>query len=247
MRAVLAGALAALAVPALVAMAAPAAAQDHAHHGRMGAPVEGALLTVSADGEVAGAPDQAVVSLGVQTDGPTAEAAMRANAQRMSALMTALRRAGVAERDVQTSGLSVNPQYVYQENAPPRISGYMANNQVSARVRDLDRLGRTLDEAIAAGGNTLNGVTFGLQNPDAALDQARQAAIAEVRARANLYAEALGMRVHRLISISEGGGYAPAPMPMMMQARMSADMAPTPVAPGEVTTQVMVNAVFELR
>lgn len=240
-------ALAAATAAAPVA-ALPAVAQAHPEHHQMRHGIEGTILTISAEGHVTAIPDQAVVSLGVVTEGATAEAAMRANAQRMNGLFQALRRAGVAERDIQTSGLSVNPQYVYVQNEQPRISGYQANNQVTAKVRDLDNLGRTLDAAIAAGGNTLNGVSFGLQDPDAALNDARRNAIREARARADLYATASGLTVHRIISISEGGGFQPPmPMPMMARAMEMADAAPTPVAPGEVRSQVQVNVIFELR
>ncbi len=212
--------------------------------------IEGTVLTLSAEGSVTAAPDMAIVNLGVMTEGQTAEAAMRANATRMNGLTQVLRRAGIAERDIQTSGLSVNPVYVYVENSQPRISGYQANNQVTVRVRALDSLGRVLDQAIAAGGNTLNGVSFGLQEPDVALNGARQDAVREALARAQLYADAAGLRVHRIISISEGGGYAPPPYyPSPMAMRMEgADMAaPTPVAPGELETRVQLALVIELR
>jgi uncharacterized protein len=238
-----------LAAACLVApLTVPAEAQSH----RQEAPViEGTILTLSAEGSVTAAPDMAVVNLGVMTEGATAEAAMRANSQRMTALVQVLRRAGIAERDIQTSGLSVSPQYVYHNNEAPRISGYHANNQVTVRVRDLDSLGRVLDQAIAAGGNTLNGVSFGLQDPDTAMNGARQDAVREALARAQLYASAAGLRVHRIISISEGGGYAPPPYyPMPMAARMEgADMAapPPPVAPGELETRVNLSFVIELR
>jgi hypothetical protein len=208
---------------------------------------QGTVLSLSVQGEVRAAPDQATVSLGVVTEGDTAEAAMRANATRMTALMQALRRAGVAERDIQTSQLSVNPQYVYVENEQPRIQGYVAQNTVNATVRDLARLGRTLDAAVSAGGNTLNGVSFGLQDPDAAEDAARRDAMREALERARLYADASGLRVGRILSISEGGGYMPPPMPMMAQAREFAmDSAPTPVSPGELMTQVSLSVMFEL-
>lgn len=246
MRMLAAAALAAAAFAPL-AVSSPAAAQMPGEH-RMGPVIEGTVLSLSAEGSVTAAPDQATVSLGVVTEGQTAEAAMRANATRMNGLIQALRRAGVAERDIQTTGLSVNPQYVYNPNEQPRITGYQANNQVTARVRDLNNLGRTLDAAVAAGGNTLNGVSFGLQNPEAALNDARRSAMTEARARAALYAAASGLSIHRIISISEGGGYTPPmPMPMMARAMDMAEGAPTPVAPGEVRTQVQVNVVFELR
>lgn len=209
--------------------------------------VQGALLSVNAEGKVAGRPDMATANLGVVTEGATAAAAMQANAQRMNALIAALRRAGVAERDIQTSNLSVSPQYVYEERQPPRLTGYQASNTVTAKIRNLDRTGATLDAAVNAGGNTLNGVFFSYQNPDAVLDQARTAAIADARRRADLYARAAGLRVHRIISISEGAPMMP-PVPMPMMARMAADgAASTPVQPGEIETSVSVGVVFELR
>ncbi len=209
--------------------------------------VEGALLTISADGTSEAAPDMATISAGVVTDGASAAAALAANAQRMNTLIQALRRGGVAERDIQTSNVSVSPQYAYEEGESPRVTGYQANNSVNAKVRALANLGRLIDAAVAAGGNTINGVSFSHQDPDAQLDAARRDAAASARQRADLYAEAFGMRVHRVIAISEGGGYAP-PMPMvMMEARMSADAAPTPVAPGEIETRVSVSVTYELR
>lgn len=227
---------------ATVATAAPAAAQDHPGHHRM---IEGTLLTISAEGSSEAAPDMATLSLGVTTQGATAGAALSANAQRMNGLMAALRRAGVAERDIQTANVSVNPQYAYVENESPRITGYQADNTVTARVRDLDALGRTIDAAVAAGGNTVNGVSFSHADPDAQLDAARRDAAAEARRRADLYAQAFGLQVHRIVSISESGGYAPMPMAVLMQARMAE--AATPIAPGEVTTNVSVAVTYELR
>lgn len=246
---------AAAAATALTAFAAgpvPAMAQEIAHEGQaMGhsmQAIEGTLLSVSAEGMVESAPDLATLSMGVVTEGQTAAAAMAENARRMTALTQALRRAGVAERDIQTSNLSVNPQYVYVENQTPRISGYQANNTVSARVRNLDNVGRAVDAAVAAGGNTVNGISFSHADPDAQLDAARRAAAAEARQRADLYAQAFGLRVHRVIAISEGGGYTPPmPMPMYAMRAEAADAAPTPVAPGEIQTRVSVNVTYELR
>jgi uncharacterized protein YggE len=241
---------AASAAAALTALAgAPAAAQQgSASEGHAMHRVEGALLSISAEGMVESAPDMATISLGVVTEGQTAAAAMAENARRMNALTQALRRAGVEERDIQTSNLSVNPQYVYVENQAPRISGYQANNQVTARVRNLANVGRAVDAAVAAGGNTVNGISFSHADPDAQLDAARRDAAREARERADLYAQAFGMRVHRIIAINESGGYAPPmPMPMYAMRAEAADGAPTPVAPGEIQTRVSVNVTYELR
>lgn len=236
-----AAALALFAATPALAQAQPVAPTAGAMHG-----VEGTILSVSAEGSVQATPDMATINMGVMTEAPTAAAALSENAQRMSALIAALRRAGVAERDIQTSNVSVNPQQVYRENEGPRVTGYQANNQVNVKVRNLDRLGRTIDAAVNAGGNTVHGVNFSFQNPDEQMDGARREAVREARERADFYAQALGMRVVRLISMSEGSGYAP-PIPMPVMARMeSADMS-TPIAPGEAETRVNVNAVFELR
>ena len=210
------------------------------------APLQGTLLSVSADGTSQARPDMGVINLGVTTEGQTAAAALAENARRMTALTQALRRAGVAERDIQTSNVSVNPQQEYREGQAPRITGYQANNTVTARVRNVDNLGRVIDAAVGAGGNTVNGVSFAHQNVDAQLDAARRAAIAEARRRAELYASALGMRVQRIVAVQEGGGFSP-PMPVPYAARMDAQQMSTPISPGEIETRVNVSVTFELR
>lgn len=207
--------------------------------------VQGTLLSVSAEGKVEGRPDMATINLGVTTEGQTAQAALQENARRMQALTAALRRAGIAERDIQTSNVSVQPQQQYRENQPPLITGYIASNQVTAKVRNIDNTGRVIDAAVAAGGNTVNGVYFSYQNPDAQMDAARRAAVAEARRRAELYASALGMRVVRVVAVSEGGGFQP-PMPMPVM-RMEAQDAATPIAPGVIETSVNLSVTFELR
>jgi uncharacterized protein YggE len=212
------------------------------------APVQGTLLTVSAEGLSEGRPDMATINLGVTTEGQTAQAALAENARRMTALTQALRRAGIAERDIQTSNVSVYPQQQYRENQQPLITGYQANNTVTAKVRNIDNTGRVIDAAVGAGGNTVNGVYFSYQDPDRQLDAARRDAIEEARRRAELYASALNMRVTRVVAVQEGGGYAP-PMPIMVTgARMEAAQdASTPVAPGQIETRVSVSVTFELR
>ena len=234
-------AAAAFAVMATFAAPQVAAAQDTpAVQG-----VQGTLLSVSAEGKSEARPDLATINLGVTTEGQTAQAALAENARRMSALTQALRRAGIAERDIQTSNVSVYPQQQYREGQPPLITDYQANNTVNAKIRNINNTGRVIDAAVAAGGNTVHGVSFSHADPDAQLDIARRAAIAEARRRAELYANALGMRVHRIVAVSEGGGYAP-PIPMPME-RMAAQDASTPISPGEIETRVSVNVTFELR
>jgi uncharacterized protein YggE len=235
---------AAAAFAVLAAAAVPPAAQAQTQGQVVLA--EGTLLTVNADGSSEARPDMAIVNLGVTTEGQTAAAALAENARRMTALTAALRRAGVAERDIQTSNVSVYPQQVYGEGQAPRITGYQANNSVTVKVRRIDNTGRVIDAAVGAGGNTVNGVSFTHADPDAQLDVARRDAIAEARRRAELYASALGMRVNRIVSVSEGGGYAP-PMPVPVERFAAQDAAATPVSPGEIETRVSVNVMFELR
>jgi len=208
--------------------------------------VQGTLLSVSADGKSEARPDMATINLGVTTEGQTAQAALQENARRMTALTQALRRAGIAERDIQTSNVSVHPQQQYRENQPPLITGYQANNTVTAKIRNVNNVGRVIDAAVAAGGNTIHGVSFSHADAEAQLDIARRDAIAEARRRAELYASALGMRVHRIVAVQEGGGYSP-PMPMPMLQRMEAADASTPISPGEIETRVSVSVTFELR
>ncbi|MGE0830887.1 MAG: SIMPL domain-containing protein, partial [Hyphomonadaceae bacterium] len=210
---------------------------------------DGTLLTVSAEGKAEGAPDIANVNLGVTTEGQTAQAAVQANAERMTQLVAALRRAGVAERDVQTANVSVNPQYVYGEGVPPRITGYQAANTVNVRVRNLGNLGRIIDSSVTAGGTNVNGVSFELEDPEPRLNDARRQAMQRARERANLYAEAAGLRVERIVSISEGYNVTPPwPQPVMMRMEaQDARAANTPIQPGEVRTTANVTVVFELR
>lgn len=237
---------AAAAFAVLAAAALPPAAQAQTQGQVVLA--EGTLLTVNADGTSEARPDMAIVNLGVTTEGATAAAALAENARRMTALTAALRRAGIAERDIQTSNVSVYPQQVYGEGQAPRITGYQANNSVTVKVRRIDNTGRVIDAAVGAGGNTVNGVSFTHADPDAQLDIARRDAIAEARRRAELYASALGLRVNRIVSVNEGGGYSP-PIAVAVERFAAQDNAPapTPVAPGEIETRVSVNVTFELR
>ena len=124
---------------------------------------------------------------------------------------------------------------------------YQVSNQVSVRERKVAELGKVLDALVAAGANDVNGPTFGLDQPDAALDEARAMAMKAARARAQLYAGAAGLKVLRVVSISESGGYAPRPAPMLMARMAMADAPPPPpVEAGEVATQATVSVVFEL-
>jgi hypothetical protein len=203
-------------------------------------------LSISAEGEVKAAPDKATVSLGVQTTAPTAAQAMSDNAQRMNGVIAALRRQGLEGKDVQTAGISLQAQYNYQPNKAPELSGYQASNQVTVTVDDLGKLGPTLDAVTASGANQIEGVNFGLKDPDAAQDQARLKAVKALQARAELYAGAAGYRVGRLVNLSESGGAQPLPFAPKVMAMAARAAAPTPVEPGELTVRVEVTGLYEL-
>jgi uncharacterized protein YggE len=229
---------------AAAALAVPAAAS--AQSALQVQPITGTRLDISATGEVVRVPDVAIISTGVVTKAPTATAAIQQNAQRMERVRAALRRAGIADKDIQTSQLSLNPDYAYAQNQAPRLTGYQASNQVSVRFHDIGETGKILDALVSEGANQISGPSLTIDKPEAALDEARTKAIANGRARADLYARALGMRVVRLLSVSESGGYAvppPAP-PMVMMAERSAD---TKIDAGEQTLQVSVSMSFELQ
>lgn len=238
MKILLATLLAAAAVPA-----APAMAQVTTG---LAQPITGTRLELTATGEATRVPNLAMISAGVVTRAATATAALQQNSARMERVLAALRRVGIAERDIQTSAISLNPEYQYQENQPPRLVAYTASNQVTIRFRDIRNSGQVLDILVAEGANQISGPNMTIERPEEALDEARTNAVAAGKARAELYARALGKRVARVISVSEGGGYyPPPPMPMAERAVMAA--AKTEILPGDQKLQVSLAMVFELQ
>lgn len=211
-------------------------------------PTDGTLLSVSAQAESKRVPDVATISAGVVTQAADANAAMRQNAEQMAKVVAAIKAAGIAERDVQTSGISLSPQYKYVENQAPTIIGYQASNTVNLKVRDIAKLGKVLDTLVAQGANQVNGPNFEVDKPDEAYDEARRAALDKAQARAEMYAKTMGLKVRRVVSIAEnGGGNFPRPMPMMAMAGRAKEMAyDTAVSPGETTLSMTLDVVFEL-
>ena len=234
-------------LPLLAATALCAPAASAAQSVMQVQPIAGTRLDVTATGEVARVPDIAVISTGVVTRAATASGAIRQNAARMERVRSALRRAGVEDRDIQTSSINLNPEYSYQQNKAPVLNGYTASNQVSVRFRDIERTGQILDALVAEGANQINGPTLTIDKPEAALDEARLKALAAGRARAELYARGLGMRVVKLLSVSESGGYSAPPMPMYARVESVAADAATKIDAGEQKLQVSINMSFELQ
>ena len=241
---------AAMAAAALFAAAPAARAQSQPEGGApmmVHAMASQPALNLSAYGEVKAAPDMATINFAVVTDATTAAEAMAQNATRMNQVMAALRRAGINERDVQTSGLNLSAQYDYVENNPPRLRGYQANNQVTVIINDLTKVGTTADAVVSAGVNQISGISFGLKDPSAAENQARQIAVRNLQAKAALYAQALGTPLGGIRSLTEGGGYAPQPpRPMYAAARMEMAADSTPVAAGELTVRIDITGVYDL-
>ena len=227
-----------------VAWTAPVAAQQAS----ITQTIAGTRLDVTATGEVTRVPDVAIISAGVVSRAATATAALQDSANRMSQVLAALKRAGVEERDIQTSSVNLNPEYRYPENQSPQLTGYSANNQLTIRFRDIRNSGKILDALVAVGANQINGPNLTVDKPEAALDEARANAVAIGRARAEQYARSLGLHVVRVVSVSESGGYAvppaPPPVPMMM-ARGERDS--TSIQPGEQKLQVNLAMTFELQ
>ncbi|HEX5181646.1 MAG TPA: SIMPL domain-containing protein [Allosphingosinicella sp.] len=202
----------------------------------------GTRLDIVATGEVSRVPDLARITAGVVAVAPTATAALADNARRMAAVRAALGRAGIADRDVRTSNVSLFPQYRQDQDRAPQINGYQATNEVSVRFRDIAASGAILDALVAQGANQISGPTLEVSKPDEALDEARVKALAAARARADLYARAAGKHVVRMVSISEAGAAIPVePRPMAF-----ARAATTGIDPGEQSLSVTLSVSFEL-
>lgn len=235
---------------------APAVADAMAHgammhdmHGAM-MHADAPLLSFAVTEEIKSAPDRASIGAGVMTQAPTAVEAMRLNAAAMDRVVRAIKARGIADRDIQTSGISLSPQYDYsgqQNGQPPRLIGYQVSNQVRITTADIARLGPLLDTLVSAGGNNIDGPNFFVADPEALLDTARDAAVRRAADRALRYARAAGYRTVTLVSLSEGGAVPPQPMPMY---RMAADAvgaaAPTPVQPGQVSNSVTISVQYRM-
>lgn len=198
------------------------------------------LVTVTGEATVAVAPDTAMIRLGVGTQEKTAREASEANAKQMTAVLAAIKDTGVADRDIQTSRLSLQPQYDPNKSGTARLTGFQASNQVTVRIRDIDKLPTVLDRAITAGANEMSGIEFVVSEQSKLLDQARDDAIADTRRKADLYAKAAGAKLGRVVSITEEGS---APPPRPIQALRAGAV---PIAPGEQTLRAIVTVSYEL-
>jgi uncharacterized protein YggE len=186
-------------------------------------------------------PDAAVIRIGVTSSAKTAREASDANAKQMTSVMAAIKEAGIADRDVQTSRLSLQPQYDPNKSGTARLLGFQVTNQLTIKIRDIDKLPAILDRAIAAGANEMSGIEFIVSEQSKLLDQARDDAIADGRRKAELYAKAAGVRVGQVIAISEEGS-SPPPRPMVQAMRAGT----VPVAPGEQMLRASVSVTYAI-
>lgn len=208
-------------------------------------------ITLSGTGTVMASPDMATITTGVTTQAETARAALDANSAAMDDLIGVLRDAGLAPRDIQTTNFSVNPQYVYSDrrddegfNPPPQIAGYQVSNAVTITVRDLDALGTVLDQAVTVGANAIDGIAFSVSDTGEIMDTARRRAVEEAMKKARTYADAAGVALGDIVTISEQTRSAP-PQPMMARAQMAFESA-VPVEAGEMRYDVTVTMSWDI-
>jgi uncharacterized protein len=205
-------------------------------------------ISVNGTGRVKAEPDVADVNLGVTKQGEDARTAAGDAATAMDAVIKALLEAGIAEADIQTTNLTLNPVYDWNLN-PPKITGWEASNQVRVTVRDIESVGAVVDAATTAGANTVNGISFRVEDPTDAEAAARSAAVADARAKADQLAADAGVTIVGIITITESGGQQPQPIYMDradMAFAAAESMATTPVLPGEVELSVNVFIQFEI-
>jgi uncharacterized protein len=202
-------------------------------------------IVVVGEGRVTVAPDYAQIASGVTTRGKTVKEASDANSKTMAAIIKALLDSGVAQNDVQTSRFSVQPVYVPQEpRTEPKLAGYSVSNQVRAKIRQIDNVGEILDRLITAGATDVGSVEFLVSDPSKALDEAREAAIADARRKAEVYARAAGIRLGQVEWITEASGFGPGPL--RGQGASAARAAAVPIATGEDTLAVTVTVGFTI-
>ncbi len=201
-------------------------------------------LTVSGTGEVKTAPDAATLSTGVVTQAATAAQALQSNARAMAGVFGTLRGAGIADKNIQTSGISLSPQYGGKQGQPQHIVGYQVSNTVSVFIDRLDKVGPVLDALVAAGSNQIDGPNFTIADPKPLLAKAREAAVQDAVAKAKTYAAAAGVSLGTISSINESGGES-APRPMVM-SMMMAKTPGTPIAAGEESVTAEVSITWEI-
>ncbi|WP_106795445.1 SIMPL domain-containing protein [Rhizobium sp. H4] len=229
-----------LALP--LAAAAPVSAQE--------AKPREAVISVTGDGESPMAPDMAIVTLSVVKQAKTAREALDENNKAMKDVLDSLKSGGIAERDLQTSGFSIQPQYNYPQpvdgqQQQPQLIGYQTINAVTVRLRDLAKLGQVIDQSVTLGINQGGDIQFTNDKPEAALEEARKNAVAEAVKKAKTLSEAAGVKLGRVIEINENEP-RPLPQPAYRATMMKEADAAVPVQGGETTYHVSVTVTFAI-
>lgn len=217
-----------------LALLVPAAAGAEEQH----------VITMSGHGETQGAPDTATLSAGVSVDAPTAAAALTIANQNMQAVLAALKKQGVADRDIQTRNFSIHPRYATGNDQAPRAIGYQVSNQVEVRLEDIAKVGTVLDALVGAGANQIYAVNFSIRDPAVLLKDARAAAVADARAKAETFATAAGVHLGSILSINENGNAGPRPL---VFAAAAPPPRSVPVALGEETVDANVTVTWEIK
>jgi uncharacterized protein YggE len=210
-----------------------------------------ALIVVSGEAQSAIAPDLAIVALGVTETRKTAREALSANNASMAAVLKALKADGMADKDLQTSGFSIQPDYSYPQNEdgtpkPPVLNGYTVSNMLSVRIRDLSKVGAVLDTAVTLGVNQGGDIRFTNLDPQKAIAAAREGAMKDAIAKARTLADSAGVALGRVVEISESTS-RPEPVPMVRMAMAKEAADAVPVASGENSYAVTVNVTFAIQ
>lgn len=202
-------------------------------------------ISVTGEASIAAPPDRAQLDAGVATDGKTAREASSTNNAAMAKVLQALKGAGIPDKDVQTSNLSLQPQYVPNRNGPALIVGYRASNRVTVKLQDVGRVADIIDTLVKAGANDIGNVGFSVSQASKLRDEAREKALADARRKAEIYAKAAGVTLGAPLSIAEGGRPTPLFHPRMMAALPMATS--TPIAQGEETLSVTVAVSWAIK
>ncbi|MBD8890660.1 SIMPL domain-containing protein [Labrenzia suaedae] len=208
-----------------------------------------ATISITGQGKLSMAPDMAVVTTRVVTPAKTAPEALDENTKAISEVIAEIKKAGIEAKDIQTSGFSIFPRYEQQkgrENQPPAIAGYEVANGVTVNIRDLAKLGPILNAVVQSGANEVNGISFQVSDADKKMDEARKAAVENAKSRASLYAQAAGVKLGKILSISEGGASMPQPLYMRAEKMAFASDGAIPVEAGQETLSASVTIVWEL-
>lgn len=201
-------------------------------------------ITVTGEASVTTVPDMATIRTGITSQGKLAKETSDANAKTANALVAALRASGIADKDIQTAALSLQPTYENTvSSGRGRINGFQASTQLIIKVHEIPKLADVIDRVVAAGASDINGIEFIVSAPSLALDAARTEAIADARRKAEIYAKAADVKLARVIALSENGA---TPEPMMMMAEARVGRSSPVVMPGEKTLRLTTTVTYEL-